>query len=411
MITRDETTRLKGQLLELLAEDAGNAERLLERLDQISSERGISAHAALLLLLTKQPFEEKEAREHWESILAHRHALSLSLGREVPLRVAAFDYFVNVNRRVARPRLVDLELGEDSRDPGSLDPVTGLPRARSFRVATQSELRRAKRYSQRAAVVVFDLDEFAEINARVGRLVGDRILRECAMLLHNKVRDIDIPARLGEDELALLLPETDRNGALLVAERYRAELALHFEKRDAGGRALALTVSAGVASYPEDAKNAEALLECAAKALYRAKASGKNAVQVHEPERRRFLRCDLDPDSFEIEVIGIRDLGGLRPRDVSTDGILFGSPEPIDVGEQIELRLVAGTADSPPLQVRGRVVRLEERAPIEGPVPDPDAPEALRFEIGVAFVPGSGDRQSLLEFLERARSGRSRGCA
>ena len=106
-------------------------------------------------------------------------------------------------------------------------------------------------------------------------LVGDRLLREVAILLNNNVRDIDVAARLGEDEMALLLPETDRNAALSVAERFRQEMEEFFATRESGGKPVNLTVSAGVACYPDDAATPEALLERAAQALYQAKAMGR----------------------------------------------------------------------------------------------------------------------------------------
>ncbi len=407
LITGDDAARLKDALLVLLAEDALNTERLTERLDRLASETGVSAHAALLLLLTGLAFEEDAARSHWESILEHRHALSLAVQREVGLRTALIDYFVNANRRLARPCLIDVSLSEPGLESGESDPLTGLAADRAFRAAVQSELRRAKRYGQRVSVALFDLDRFGAVNERGGKLVGDRVLRETAMLLHNKIRDIDLAARPAEDEFALLLPETDREGGVLVAERFRAEVEAHFRRREVAGSPAELTVSAGVAAYPDDARNPEDLLSRSAQALYRAKASGKNLVQAWRPERRRLLRCDLAGEGIEVEVLGGRDLSAARAADLSVDGILFDSPEPIDVGEEIELRLAAPGGES--VRVQGRVVRLEE-------VPPPATPDDLggphRFEIGVAF---SGDaaaaRGHILEILERARDGKPRGWA
>jgi diguanylate cyclase (GGDEF)-like protein len=392
---RDEAGPLREQLVQLLAEDTHNTERLTARLDALAQETGLSVHAGLLLLLTQLPFEETEAREHWEGILAQRHAMSLALGRDVGLRVATLDYFMNVNRRLVHPTLIDLALHPTASAGG--DVLTGLPRDRAFRAAVQGELRRARRYGHAVAVALFDLDAFAALNERVTPLVADRLLREAAMLLGNKIRDIDLAARPGEDELAILLPETDRNGAFLVAERFRREVESHFARRDAAGAPAALTVSGGVAAYPEDAADAEALLARAAQALYQAKAAGKNVVLLHTPERRRFLRFDLGTRRAEVEVVGARDLAGGRVRNTSASGLLFTSPEPIDVGEGIEIRLEGGGGEAPRrvLTLRGRVVRLEEL---------PTAEEE-RFEVGVAFDLDGGPREDeLLEFLEGAAS-------
>ncbi len=407
MITREEAGRLKEQLLAALAEDAHNAERLLARLDSITEETGIGASAALLLILTHLAFEDGQARRHWESILGHRDRMSSALKRDVGLRVALLDYFLNVNRRLVNPLLVDLEMFEATQRGSATDPLTGLSTDRAFRAAVQNELRRAKRYQQKTPVVLFDLDDFARINQRLGTLVGDRLLRETAILLHNKVRDVDVAARPGEDELALVLPEADRNGALLVAERFRWEVESHFSRREVGGRPVGLTVSAGVACYPDDATTAEALLERAAQALYRAKAQGKNAVQAYAPERRRFLRFDLEPGRFEVEVLGTRDLTGARPENLSRNGMVFESHEPLDVGEEIEIRLAEPEvgSDAAPLRLRGRVVRLEE---VADAVETQGSSGAGLYEVGVAFlVEHAGGERELLEFLEKVQGGRT----
>ena len=150
-----------------------------------------------------------------------------------------------------------------------------------------------------------------------------------------------------------------------------------------------------VRAYPDDALDAESLMSQAAQALYQAKAAGKNVIVVHSPERRRFLRFDLRSRRCEIEVLAPDDAGRARPRNLSRSGLLVASPEPLEVGEEIELRLESGGADAPRrvLTVRGRVVRLEE-------VP---SGENDRFEIGIAFELDAGRGESeILEFLEVA---------
>jgi diguanylate cyclase (GGDEF)-like protein len=400
VISREEADRLRDQLLAVLSEDARNTQRLVARLDSITDESGIGAHAALLLILTHLPFEEQDARDHWQAILGHRQEMSCVLGRDAGLRVAVLDYFMNINRRLVQPTLMDLEMYETVQAEGSTDIRTGLATNRRFRATLQTEIRRARRYRQRASIVVVDLDEFAQVNERCGSLVGDRLLREVAILLNNNVRDIDVAARLGEDEIALLLPTTGRNEALLVAERFRREVEDFFARRESRGKPVELTVSAGVACYPDDASTPEALLERAAQALYRAKALGRNTVESYYPERRRYLRFDLDPDRFEIEVFGPADRGIAKLQNYSRSGVLFTCPERLEVGESIEIRLVGQISESRRSAcLRGRVVRLEEMPPSRT-VPaagiEPD-----RYEVGVAL-----DRESttegLLEFFEKA---------
>lgn len=410
MITPEEAGRLKEQLLAVLTEDAANSERLLARLDAVSRETGISAHAALLMILTHLAFDDAQARRHWEAILSHRDAMTAALGRDAGLRVALLDYFMNINQRLVRPILIDLEMFDAGDSAGATDVLTGLATDRLFRSEIQTELRRAKRYGHTVPLVLFDLDDFARVNDQFGRLVADRLLREAAILLHNKIRDIDVASRPGEDEMALLLPETDRRGAILVAERYRWELESHFARREVGGAHVNLTVSAGIACYPDDATAPEDLVERAAQALYRAKACGKNAVQVFQPERRRYLRFDLEPGRVEVEVIAPRDLGKARPLNLGRSGVVFTSPELLDVGEEIEIRLVdASRSAREPLRLRGRVVRLEELPTPGGGRGDAERAgvEGDRYEVGVAFdLDWGGVEQDLLGFLENLNAAR-----
>jgi diguanylate cyclase (GGDEF)-like protein len=409
VISLEQAGHLREQLLRVLAEDAHNTKRLLDRLDSISKESGVGACAALLLILTHLAFDEDEARKHWEAVLDHREALSAALDRDIGIRTALLDYFMNVNRQLMQPTLIDLEMLETSGKTDAQEQLTGLASNRAFHVALQNELRRARRYQLKAALVLFDLDDFGAVNAEMGSLVADRLLREAAILLSNKIRDIDLAGRPGEDELALLLPETDRNGALLVAERFRKELQQFFERREGGGRPLRLTISAGIACYPEDALAPEELLGCAAQALYQAKATGKNTVQLFHPERRRYLRFELEPGRFEVEVLSDSRREEATPRNLSRNGILFSSPEILQVGEEIEIRLADAedAEEQCALRIRGRVVRLEE-------LPDPVKPESAsgeedlaadRYEIGVAFDLGwSEGIDDLLRFLEKARN-------
>lgn len=406
-MTPDDAARIREEVVSLLGEDARNTDRLTERLRVLAREKGIGPHAALLLALTGLTFEEGEAHAHWDALLTHRHELSLSLGRDVGVRVAMLDYFVNVNRRLVRPALIDLRLEEADRDGGAVDPRTGLASDRGFRSAVQAELRRAKRYGQSACVVLFDLDGFAGAASRATAPVAERMFREAGMLLGNKIRDIDVAGAPGEDELALLLPETERNGALLVAERYRRAVEAHFARREAGGEPAALTVSGGLACYPEDALTAETLIERAAQALYVAKATGKNQVRAYQPERRRYLRFDLDPRRCEVEVLASRPLASAEGKNLSRSGLLFLSPERLEVGEEIELRLSAAAPDggSRVHRLRGRVVRLEELP--EGDGADGAAPDdAERFEIGMAFESTADDAaQAVFDYLEGASPG------
>lgn len=380
MITLEEAARYKDELVGILQEDAHNEDRILKRLDQIRTQSGVQVYAALLLILTGLPFEESDARRHWEATLQHRRALSQKLQREIGLRVAVLDYFVNVNRQLTNPRIIDLALEERQEPSSPVDPQTGLWNARQFLSSLQKETRRAKRYSLDLSVLYLDIDDFREINERHGDLVGDILLREVAILIKNKIRDIDVAARMAGEEFGLILPETERMGAFLVAERIRQEMERHFLRRDIDGRPISMTVTIGMAKYPEDGTNTDRLVRRAEEAMHQAKARGGNSVGVYYRERRNFIRFDVRGRNVQIRVTPAEpsdpgeEPGPSRPRNISKSGLLFESEKPYAIGQGVVI-VCQDARDLGRLTLRGRVVRIEE---VES--------QAGRYEVGVAFV-------------------------
>jgi diguanylate cyclase (GGDEF)-like protein len=400
VITLEEAARYHEELAEVLREDAHNEERILRRLDQIRTQSGLQVYAALLLILTHLAFEESEARRHWEEILKHRRALGQSLGRTVGLRVAVLDYFVNVNRQLTNPRIIDLSLS-DRQDPASpVDAGTGLWNARQFLSALQKEIRRAKRYRLDLTMLYLDIDDFREINERHGDLVGNILLREVAILIKNKIRDIDMAARLAGEEFGLILPETERMGAFLVAERIRKEMERHFLRRDVDGRPIAMTVTIGMAKYPEDAAIADRLVRRAEEAMHQAKARGGNAVGVYYRERRNYIRFDVSRQQVTIKVQPAEETGSgpavpeHAPLNISRSGLLFESDKPYAIGDEVTIVCQDGR-DQGRVTLRARIVRIEE---IEG--------EAPRFEVGAAFLLEWDHQEAqVTEFLRRGGLG------
>jgi diguanylate cyclase (GGDEF)-like protein len=397
MIGPEEAARYRDELLAVLQEDAHNEDRILRRLDQIRAEEGIKAYSALLLILTRMPFEESEARRHWEAILEHRRALASSLQREVALRVAVLDYFLNLNRQLTGPRVIDLSFAE-RQEPGSpVDRVTGLATAASFLANLQNETRRAKRYDLGLCVLYVDLDNFREINERHGELVGGILLRETAILITNKIRDIDAAARLAGEEFGVILPETERMGAFLVAERIRREVERHGFKRSVDGRPIGLTVSVGLARYPDDATTADRLIQRAEEALHLAKSRGGNAVSVYYRERRNFIRFDLGRGPVTIRVTPAQAPADGAPtedrsaRNMSRGGMLFESDIPYAIGVEVAIACEDGRHGAR-MTLPARVVRVEELEDRAG-----------RYEVGVAFlVEWEHQESEIAEFLRRA---------
>lgn len=158
------------------------------------------------------------------------------------------------------------------------DPLTGLGNRRRLDRALATSLSRAARFGEHVAVLLMDLDGFKAVNDTLGHEMGDRVLQRCAASIRRVTRGYDEVVRLGGDELVVVSPATELLGALALAESLRSQVvvatAAHLPE------ALRITVSIGVAVYPDSALDAASLLRAADGALYEAKALGKDRVRV-----------------------------------------------------------------------------------------------------------------------------------
>ena len=174
------------------------------------------------------------------------------------------------------------------------DWLTGLFNHRVFQERVRDELERAHRYRRRLSVVTFDLDDFKLLNDVHGHQEGDLVLRRVAGAAAGMLRAADAAFRVGGEELAILMPETSKQDALAVAERLCTEV-----RGLPGPRAI--TVSCGVATFPDDAKNPTELLAAADAALYAAKDRGKDQAAGYS-QAVRAQRSGLDAGGRQLEI-------------------------------------------------------------------------------------------------------------
>jgi len=159
-----------------------------------------------------------------------------------------------------------------------VDPKTGLFNARHFANALSEEMVRAGRFERPLSLIMADLDLLRDINNTYGHLAGDAVLKGIADVFRAQLRNYDVPARFGGEEFSILLPETPTDKALEIAERIRRAVAEKRYEVETSSEPIRATISIGVAGFPGDAVDANALIHQADLAVYRAKLQGRNRV-------------------------------------------------------------------------------------------------------------------------------------
>ncbi len=179
--------------------------------------------------------------------------------------------------------IANLKLRESMRNLSIRDPLTGLFNRRYMEEALALELHRSKRNAAQLAVIMIDIDHFKQFNDGFGHDGGDAVLRALAQFMKKQVRGSDIACRYGGEEFTLILSPSTAEGARLRAEKIRADaarLSIRHAERDLG----TITLSLGVAVFPDHASEAAATVKAADVALYQAKSGGRNRVIMFAPQ-------------------------------------------------------------------------------------------------------------------------------
>jgi diguanylate cyclase (GGDEF)-like protein len=219
---------------------------------------------------------EAQSNEYWDRILQRRRELAENLGKRVSLKTAMVDVLASTNfLRV--PILMEYDEFKKLQINAATDALTGLYNRRLFDEYCDKELNRAKRYGQQLAIVILDLHKLKEVNDRHGHLQGDQVLQLAATTLRKTMRASDFAFRIGGDEFALLLPQSDPEQASTLCRRIRTQYEAEVRPLKLE---LGVTLDYGAAVYPQDGEQKAALMGLADERLYSLKHEGRAPSRV-----------------------------------------------------------------------------------------------------------------------------------
>ena len=271
----DNSMSAEDSFLELLAET-------LENLDRPARGQFLQRFFRTVAHLE---LPEAASLDQWDQILTRQRELRENTGKPVSLKRAIVDVLAS-SSYLRVPVLMEYDELKKLQISAATDSLTELYNRRFFEDQCDKELNRALRYNQHLAIVMLDLHQFKEVNDRYGHPRGDALLRMAAATLRNSLRTSDYAFRIGGDEFALLLVQSDAEQAVTLARRVRANFAAATEP-------MQMTVSSGldygVAVYPNDGDQKEVLIRVADERLYEMKRSQPDAGhrrRASDAERR-----------------------------------------------------------------------------------------------------------------------------
>ncbi len=180
--------------------------------------------------------------------------------------------------------IANARLYTKTRELSVTDELTGVHNRRHFQQMLQMEWKRAVRFERPLSLVMLDIDHFKDYNDTYLHVEGDKVLKGIGRILRTNLREVDTVARFGGEEFVLLLPDTDKHGAIAAAEKVRKLVEQERFVSDKGEPTRPVTISCGVATYPDDVNQMEDLIDHADIALYKAKSGGRNQVVSFAPE-------------------------------------------------------------------------------------------------------------------------------
>lgn len=360
--------------------------------EALAGTLGDVVYAELIFLLTHLRLDPADAGRHWPRVVTRTREIGVVFGHAVDIRVGLLSHFLDVDRRLLRPKVVEMEWAERTAASALLDDVTGLPNQRYFRDQLGREIERSHRDGSPLSLIVLDTDNFKRVNDTFGHQVGTDALRAIGALLREHASEGSLVGRYGGDEFVVLLPCTSKADAAALAEALRGAVAAHRVATPDGPAPFRVTMSAGVATCPGDARDGQGLFVSADRALYQAKDAGKNQVYLYGENTRSYARRKVAWQGY-VEPAGSAGFS-IETVEVGEGGCSFRSDSDLPPHTLVEVSLTA--PDGQVLRVAGRVVWKRSPAPgaLEMAVRFVEAGSSTRDRLS-AWIAGGASEQAL----------------
>lgn len=349
--------QIQSAIDKLLIGESRKRESFQRKVEGLEKRFGDEIYPSLLFTTAHLDYKKRTAKKHFREVVSHWKKMNVYMKRDIDFRVALLDYFIDINKRIKNPKIIEIKIFQKTQQETFIDELTQLYNYRYFMKAMDHEIVRANRYRAPLSLVIFDVDDFKHYNDANGHLTGNKALHKLAQTIRKSVRDVDIVARYGGEEFAMILPETTKEGGVVISERIRKRVERSGFIKKENQPLKKFTISGGVATLDVDAVTAPELIKKADQALYRAKALGKNNISIYMDERRNFDRVSasitgrltLASDSGDIFMV----------QNVSEGGILFRFDKAISLGTVLHLSLNLPHRKSP-IHCKAKVRRVEE---------------------------------------------------
>ncbi len=324
----------------LLKKHHSDNDHLLEYdLAKLAEQFGNTIYKELLWQLTGKNLGTSRSMHYWQEALAHRNSIERGVPHRLSIRTALFDLLNSRFNEFKNPVFVEADYLENIRLSSITDGLTGLYNQTYFKSLLSQNLPLRRRAGDSVcSLILLDLDHFKQYNDRCGHLAGDEALRVVAQILREQIREQDVAARYGGEEFAVYLPNASKSVANTVAERIRRTVeAAMFPGQQLLDR-KSLTISGGIAAFPQEAGDANSLIKLADKELYRAKLR-RNSISPSNCERRRNPRHPAQ-SMLELSPLNLSTTETAMVCNFSNSGVGIWSNLPLCPSDRLNLRFM-----------------------------------------------------------------------